>query len=318
MTKKSSISGMKKKPRLLSRFFYSDQVAGYVFLCPFILNFLLFTFVPIFISLYYSFTDYKIAGTAEWVGLKNYITMFTADFRFWNSLGITAVYTFISVPLKLIFALIVALILNRNSKVVGIYRSMYYLPTMVGGSIAVAVTWKLMFQKYGLINSILNAVGIRSEMSWLSNPDTALGTLILLTVWQYGTSMVIFLAGLKQIPAQYYEAATVDGANKITSFFKITLPLLSPILFFNLVMQVISGFIAFTQAYVITEGGPANATLMYVLYIYRQGFSGQKMGYACALAWIMLLIVAFFTAIIFKSSNSWVYYESTGAKKGDR
>ena len=221
-------------------------------------------------------------------------------------------------PLKVVFALIIALILNHESKAVPIYRATYYLPSIIGGSVAVSVMWRNLFTKAGVINSLLQAVGIDCRLNWLSNTKTALFTLILLYVWQFGSSMLIFLSGLKQIPVSYYEAAEVDGAGKVRQFFSITLPLLSPIILFNLVMQIINGFMVFTQAQIITDGGPVNETLVYILYLYQNSFKYYEMGYGSAMAWILLVIVGFFTALVFKSSSQWVFYENNSDMAGGK
>ena len=240
----------------------TDQISGYVFIFPFILGFIAFTAAPIVSSFFLSFTQYDGLSTPVWIGLDNYVRIFTKDPTFYKSMGVTFYYTFVSVPLKMVFALIVAMILTKPSRMLSVYRSVYYLPSMVGGSVAIAVVWRLMFQKEGLINNTLQAIGLDVRVGWLTQPDTALGILILLSVWQFGASMVIFLAGLKQIPTVYYEAAMVDGANSVIQFFKITLPMLTPVIFFNLIMQIISSFIAFTQAFIITQGKPLDSTLM--------------------------------------------------------
>ena len=251
----------------------------------------------------------------KFVGFQNYIRMFTNDKLFTTALGVTFKFVFVSIPLRLIFALLVAMILKRESKAVPFYRVIYYLPSILGGSVAVSVMWKYCFSKTGVFNTFLNMIGIASDISWISNKDTALWSLILLFIWQFGSPMLIFLSGLKQIPQSYYEAAEVDGANPVRKFFSITLPLLSPIIFFNLVMQMIGGFMVFSQAMIITDGGPMNKTLVYALYLYRQSFAYYKMGYGCAMAWILLIIIGFFTALVFKSSSAWVFYENELSEK---
>ena len=202
-----------------------------------------------------------------------------------------------------------ALILLRNTKLTAVYRAAYYLPSIIGGSVAVAILWKRMFAIDGTFNSVLQAVGINCKIAWLGNVDTAIWMLILLSVWQFGSSMLIFLSALKQIPQTLYEAARVDGARGYQQFFRITLPLLTPTIFFNLVMQMINGFLAFSQSYIITQGKPMNSTLFYVVYMYQQGFEYYKAGYASALAWIMLLIIGAFTGVLFLTKRFWVYEE---------
>ncbi len=289
----------------------SDNMAGYLFIAPFLLGFLAFTVSPILTSVYLSFTKYDLLSPPVLKGLSNFIAMFQ-DENFWKSLTVTFHYAFISVPLRLGFALFVAMLFHRRAKLVGVYRTVYYLPSIMGGSIAVAVMWRRLFMADGAVNAALAFLGIKSDISWIGNPKTAIWTLIVLAAWQFGSSMLIFLAGLKQIPASYYEAADIDGANGWQKFIKITIPHLTPVIFFNLIMQLINGFTVFTQAFVISggTGDPMNSTLVYALYLYRQAFEFYNMGYGCAMAWVLVLIIAFFTALIFKSSSSWVYYET--------
>ena len=263
---------MKKKKVSISNFLCKQSVAGYIFILPFIIGFLVFTIIPMISSLYLSFTDYSILGSPKWVGLKNYIKMFTKDSKYLKSLKVTFFYAFASVPLKLLMALVVAMIMTKKTKLTGIYRAVYYLPSIIGGSVAVAVMWKQLFSSSGVINSVLQALGLDVTISWIGNPKTAIWVLILLSVWQFGSSMLIFLAGLKQIPKSYYEAARVDGASAAKSFFKITLPLLTPTIFFNLVMQMINGFMVFNSGYIITGGKPLNSTLFYALYLFEKAF----------------------------------------------
>ena len=263
--------------------------------------------IPMGMSLYYSFCDYDILSPPVFTGLDNYIEMFTADETFWHSVKATFLFAFISVPLRLIFALIVALILVKSTKATGFYRAAYYLPSILGGSVAVAVLWRRIFATDGVLNSILGMFGLDTQFAWLGNTKTAIWTLILLAIWQFGSSMLIFLSALKQIPQDLYEAADVDGANKFVKFFKITLPLLTPTIFFNLVMQMINGFLAFTQSLIITDGKPMDSTLFYAVYMYRQAFSFNHAGYASAMAWIMLLFIGLLTLILFKTKKYWVY-----------
>lgn len=292
----------------------NEHITGYVFSAPFVLGFLIFTLYPILSSLYYSFTNYNLMEAPRWLGLGNYERLFLEDDKIGKSFQVTFTYVLASVPLRLIFALFVAMILNTATKAVGLYRSAFYLPSLIGGSVAVAIMWQQIFGDKGLVNSALSLFGIHSTTSWIGNPSTALWTLIALSIWQFGSSMIIFLAGLKNIPKDYYEAASVDGANAVHRFFKITLPMLSPIILFNLTLQTISAFLTFTPAYIISrgEGGPLDQTLLYSLYLYRKAFSHFEMGYASALAWIMLIIVGVLTLLIFRSSTRWVHYESKG------
>lgn len=288
-----------------------EGVAGYLFILPWLLGFLIFTIYPMLSSLYYSLTDYDLLTTANFVGLRNYINIFTTDRRFWKSVQVTFTYSFFQVPIKLAFALFIAMLFKSKRRGVSMYRSLYYLPSIFGGSIAIAIMWRQILGRQGAINAILSSLGlIEKSVSWIASPNTALGSLILISVWQFGSPMLIFLAGLKQIPQSYYEAASIDGANGIQQFFKITLPALSPIIFYNFLMQTIGSFMAFTQSYIVTKGGPTDATLFYALYIYENGFQYYRMGYASALSWIMLIVIAIITAIIFKTSDYWVFYES--------
>ncbi|WP_418884612.1 carbohydrate ABC transporter permease [Blautia argi] len=274
---------------------------------PFIIGFLVFLIIPMGMSLYYSFCDYDILSPPVFTGLDNYIEIFTADETFWHSVKATFLFVFVSVPLRLIFALIVALILVKSTKATGFYRAAYYLPSILGGSVAVAVLWRRIFATDGVLNSILGMFGLDTQFAWLGNTKTAIWTLVLLAIWQFGSSMLIFLSALKQIPRDLYEAADVDGANKFVKFFKITLPLLTPTIFFNLVMQMINGFLAFTQSLIITDGKPMDSTLFYAVYMYRQAFSFNHAGYASAMAWIMLLFIGLLTLLLFKTKKYWVY-----------
>ncbi|GIN58621.1 ABC transporter permease [Lederbergia ruris] len=290
-----------------------DDLIGFGFIAPWLIGFVGFIVGPMIASLYFSFTNYDLLSEPTWIGLDNYMKMFTNDGRFWQAIKITFIFVFVSVPLKLAFALFVAMLFNTNRRGVGLYRTLYYIPSILGGSVAIAVVWKQLFGGEGAVNDILSLFGIPS-ISWVTSPDFALSTLILLVVWQFGSPMLIFLAGLKAIPNELYEAAAVDGANPILRFMKITLPMLSPVIFFNLVMQTIQGFMAFTQSFLITAGGPMDRTLFYAVYLYEKAFGHFDMGYASALAWILLLICAVFTAFIFRTAKSWVYYESEGGR----
>ena len=291
------------------RFLYKESTVGHVFAAPFIFGFICFSLIPILTSLYYSFTDYSMGSkTIDWVGSTNFARLFKDEICV-KSLGVTLKYVFTSVPLKLAFALFVAFLLTRKSKMVTLYRSLYYVPSLVGGSVAVALVWKQLFARKGLINAVLVDMGLE-KINWFGDEKLALIPLILMSVWQFGSSMIIFAAGLKEIPTSYYEAARMDGANGFQLFFKITLPCLSPIILYNLVMQTISAFMAFTQAFIITQGGPNNGTMMYSLYVYNQAFQYNNMGYACAMSWFMLVVMSIITLVIFKSSKMWVFSES--------
>lgn len=288
----------------------SDKVAAYVFILPFIIGFVGFICFPMLMSFVFSFTRYNILSSPKFIGIENYVKMFTDDPLFWKSFSVTMYYVFFSVPLKLVMALLVALLLARKSRASGFYRAVFYLPSIIGSSVAVAILWRRFFASDGVFNSILGLFSLDVDIPWLGRVDTAIWTLILLSVWQFGSSMLIFLAGLKQIPVHLYEAATIDGAGNWTKFRKITLPMLSPTIFFNLINQLINGFMAFTQSYIITEGKPLNSTLFYTVYMYQNSFKYNKLGYGCAMAWFMVLVVGSLTAILFISQKKWVYYES--------
>ena len=289
------------------------NVTAYLFMLPWLLGLLVFTLGPMLSSLYLSFTRFELLQPSEWIGLENFREIFFEDDRFRQSLKVTFFFVVVSVPLKLAFALLVAVILNRSLKGIGLYRSVFYLPSLIGGSVAVSVMWRQIFGEAGVVNSFLKWFGIEGPI-WISHPDYAIYTLIALATWQFGSSMVIFLAGLKQIPEHLYEASAIDGAGKFQQFFRITLPMLSPVMFFNLVMQMIGGFMVFTQGYIVTRGGPLDSTLFYSIYLYEKGFTYFQMGYASALAWVLLVIIGFFTALLFLSSKFWVYYEAGSEK----
>lgn len=285
------------------------HLTAYLFISPWLLGLFIFTLGPMVISLYLSFTTYDLFSPPSWVGLGNYTELFGADERFYQSLKVTFLFAFLSVPIKLLVSLLVAMLLSRGIRGIGLYRSIFYLPSMIGGSVAIAVVWQKIFGDNGLVNMLLLQFGVKGPI-WISNPDYAIYTLILLAIWQFGSPMVIFLAGLKQIPDHLYEASSIDGANKFRQFISITVPMLTPIIFFNLVMQTIGSFLSFTQGFIITKGGPLDSTLFYAIYLYERGFTFLYMGYASALAWILLIIVALMTALIFSTSRKWVYYES--------
>jgi multiple sugar transport system permease protein len=286
-----------------------DTKAALVFLAPWLLGLVLITILPIVASLYLSFTKYDLFNAPEWIGLDNYVRM-SQDPRLGASLGVTFVYVLVGVPLAMGAALGVALLLDKGLRGLAFYRSMFYLPSLLGSSVAVAILWKQIFGVDGIVNQFLAVFGIEGP-GWISNPDTALSTIILLSVWGFGAPMVIFLAGLRQIPVMYYEAASVDGAGAARQFFSITLPLLSPIVFFNLVLSMIGAFQAFTQAFIISggSGGPSDSTLFYTLYLYQKGFTAFDMGYASAMAWLLVAIIAGFTAVNFALSKLWVFYD---------
>ncbi|GIQ63808.1 sugar ABC transporter permease [Paenibacillus cisolokensis] len=297
---------MPKSRRPLSN---EHNFTAYLFLLPWLIGFFCLTLGPMLGSLYFSFTRYNLLSPPEWIGFSNFVNIFTEDPTFQNSISLTFQYVFLSVPLRLAFALLIAMMLNKGIRALGLYRTVYYIPSLLGGSVAIAIVWRQIFDGEGLVNKFLGLIGIEGP-SWISHPDYIIYTIVSLSVWQFGSAMVIFLAGLKQIPADLYEAAQVDGAGKVRQFFRITLPMLTPVLFFNLVMSIINSFQAFTPAYVIGDGrgGPLDATMFYTLYLYLKGFSFFDMGYASALAWIMLLIIGALTAVLFVTSKFWVFY----------
>ena len=286
--------------------------AGYAFIAPWLIGFLGLTLIPMGASLYLAFTDYDILTAPRWVGLENFQRMFLQDRRYLQSVTVTLFYVAVAVPLRLAFALGLAMLLNTQRRGMSVYRAAYYAPSIVAGSVAVALMWRQVFGSQGVVNAILALLGV-PRVSWLGSPDFAIWTLITLAVWQFGSPMLIFLAGLRQIPAELHEAAAIDGAGAWARFFRITLPLLSPVTFFNLVMQTITGFMVFTQAFIVTGGGPMDTTLFYALYLYRRAFESFQMGYASAMAWVLLVAVALCTALLFKTSGRWVFYE---AKEG--
>lgn len=282
---------------------------GYVLISPWLIGFLALTLWPMIQSLYLSFTHYDLLTSPKWVGLQNFNDIFTDSPDFRISMKVTFLYVLFGVPLKLAFALLVAILLSKAIRGMALFRSVFYLPSLIGGSIAISMIWRDIFGNRGIFNTMLGKLGIEG-MDWINTPGTALYTLVLLAVWQFGSSMVIFLAGLKQIPRDLYEAASVDGASRLRTFFSVTLPMLTPMILFNMVMQTIYSFQMFTQAFVVTNGGPMNSTLVYALYLYRKAFNFFDMGYASALAWILLVIIAIITGLIFWSSKKWVHYEA--------
>lgn len=289
---------------------HPDNKPALVFMAPWLIGLLGITILPMIASFALAFTDYSLLAPPEFTGLAN-IKEMIGDSRLHNSLMVTFIYVIVGTPLQLVAALLLAVVLNQGMKGLSFYRSVFYLPSLLGGSVAISILWRQMFGANGLINQIGGMLGFENLPGWVSNPDTALGTIILLHVWTFGSPMIIFLAGLRQIPTMYYEAASVDGASKVAQFFRITIPLLTPIIFFNVVLQVINAFQSFTQAFVVSggTGGPSDSTMFYTLYLYQKGFGQFDMGYASAMAWLLLIIVAIFTAINFFVSKFWVFYD---------
>jgi multiple sugar transport system permease protein len=282
--------------------------AGYGFIAPWLIGIFGFTLVPMVYSLYLSLTKFNLLTAPQWTGLDNYLTLLQ-DQRYLQAVKVTLIYVVTSVPLKLALALLVAVALNRGLTALGFYRSVFYLPSLLGASVAVSVMWRQIFSQQGLLNEFLSWFGIRGA-DWIGDPRYALWTLVLLSGWQFGTPMLIFLAGLKQLPQDLYEAAALDGAGRVRVFFRITLPLLSPMVFFNLVLETINAFQTFTPAFVVSggTGGPIDSTLLYTLYLYLKGFGSLQMGYASAMAWVLFLVIGAFTAVYFWSARRWVNY----------
>ena len=283
------------------------EYQAYLYILPWILGFVILQLYPFVSSFIYSFTDYTVGAKATFQGLANYKKLFTQDKEFWNSLKVTILFALYTVPGKLIMALAVAMFLNRDLKGINLIRTLYYIPSLFGGSVAVALLWRLMFLDNGVINAILTALHL-PVIQWLGDTRYALRTICMLEIWQFGSSMVMLLAALKQVPRSLYEAAEIDGAGKVTRFFHITLPQISPIIFFNLINQTIQALQNFTSAQVITEGGPLKSTYVLGLKLYKEGFSYFKMGYASAISWVVFAAIMIFTLAIFASSKLWVHY----------
>ncbi|WP_017975036.1 carbohydrate ABC transporter permease [Actinopolyspora halophila] len=287
--------------------------AAWVFLSPWLLGAAVLTLTPMLASLYLSFTEYDLFTAPKWVGLDNYVHMFTQDPRYWRSAVNTLVYVLVAVPLQLAFALAAALALNSIGRGKGFYRSAFYAPSLLGASMSIALVWRALFNDGGTVDDLLSSIGVNMG-GWVNQPGWALLVVALLTIWQFGAPMVIFLAGLQQVPGELYEAAEVDGAGRLRRFRSVTLPMLSPVLFFNLVLQTIQAFQVFTPAFTVSggRGGPADSTLFYTLYLYDRGFTASHMGYAAAMAWVLLVVIGIVTALLFRSSRSWVFYNDKG------
>jgi multiple sugar transport system permease protein len=297
-----------RSPRLTYR--TREEIAGWLLAGPWILGFLLFTAGPMLASIWLSFTSWDLLGAPKLVGLANYIRLFTDDPSAWRALRVTTVYAFTSVPLAVGLGLLVAMLLNENIRLQGLFRTVYYLPSVVSG-VAVALLWRWLFSPdFGLINAFLAVFGIRGP-AWLSDANWALPALIIMSIWGVGSGMVIYLAGLQGVSTALYEAAELDGANGAQRFWNITVPMISPVIFFQAVMGIIGALQTFTQAFIMTDGGPKEATLFYLLYLYRNGWVYLKMGYASALAWVLFIYIMILTLLILRSSAAWVYYEGS-------
>ncbi|MFS8199632.1 carbohydrate ABC transporter permease [Streptomyces sp. CWNU-52B] len=287
-----------------------QQWPAFVFLTPWMLGAIVLTLVPMAVSLYLSFTDYNLFDPPQWVGLRNYKEMLTEDPRFWRSVGTTLLYVVLAVPLKLLLALGAAMLLKNLGRGRAFYRSAFYAPSLLGASMTIALVWRALFNDGGTVPDLLSTLGIGGGAGWIGNPDLSVFVVVLLTVWQFGAPMVIFLAGLMQISPDLYEAAALDGAGRWRQFVSVTVPMLSPVVFFNLVLEMIQSFQVFTPAYAISggDGGPADSTMFYTLYLYERGFTASHMGYAAAMAWLLLIAIGVITLILFRTSRSWVFY----------
>ncbi|MGY4749426.1 carbohydrate ABC transporter permease [Pannonibacter sp. Q-1] len=284
-----------------------NRFLGLAYVTPYVFGLLLFTAVPFGASLYLAFTDYNLVSSPNWVGMDNFEKLFTRDRTFTRSLNVTLLYVGLTVPLKLAFALFIAVILNYKLKAINLFRTAYYVPSILGGSIAIAVLWRYLFSTEGLVNMALAVVGL-GPVNWFGDPANALFTITLLRMWQFGSAMVIFLAALQSIDKSLYEAAAIDGSGPWSTFRHITLPLITPVIFFNLVMQMVQAFQEFNGPYIITQGGPLKATYFLPLYIYELAFKKFDMGYASAVAWVLFIIIMALTLVAFWSSKKWVYY----------
>lgn len=284
------------------------NLIAFAYISPWVIGFILLQAYPFFTSLYYSFTNLSMLKAPRLVGFDNYIEILKNSKDFRTSISVTFLYVFLAVPIKLAFALFIAMLLNMKIKGISIFKTLYYLPSILGGSVGIAILWRFLFGKQGLINTLVEKIGIQ-PINWLGSPTLALGTIIILTVWQFGSSMILFLAALKQIPNELYEAARIDGASKGRQFFQLTLPLITPIMLFNIVMQLINAFQEFSGPYLITKGGPLKTTYLYGLLIYDTAFGYLKMGYASALSWILFVIILIITSLIFKTSEYWAFYQ---------
>lgn len=283
---------------------------GLVYILPWLIGMVFLTLYPFINALVISFTDYNLVREPNFIGLANYTKLFH-DEDFLGTLTATLKYTVITVPLQLAFALFIAYILNFKLKGINFFRTAYYIPSLLGGNVAVAVLWRFLFQQDGLINRIIGVVGIQ-PVAWLSSPGGAMSVIIILKVWQFGSAMLIFLAALKDVPQDLYEAASVDGSTKLHSFIHITMPLITPMIFFNLVMQLVNAFQEFNGPYLVTGKGPLNATYLTSMYIYDNAFKYFNMGYASAASWILFLIIVAVTLILFATQDKWVYYSDGG------
>ncbi|GAA4979515.1 sugar ABC transporter permease [Kineococcus glutinatus] len=295
-------------PAGLRRARRAETRTGYAFLAPWLIGFFVLTAGPMLASLYLAFTDYNLFRAPQWVGLENFQRLFE-DKRYIQSVKITLIYVVLGTPIKLAAALAVALLLDSSRRGQSFYRSAFYAPSLIGASVSIAIVWKAMFSDGGIVDLGLTGLGFPGE-GWVGNPDRTMPMMILLTTWQFGGPMVIFLAGLKQVPRELHEAAAVDGAGSLRRFWNITVPMLSPVIFFNLLLETINAFQIFASAFIISngQGGPAGSTLFYTLYLYIRGFGDSRMGYASAMAWLLAVVIGLITLVMFRTSRSWVHY----------
>lgn len=295
-----------------------ESIEGWLLASPWIVGFLIWTVGPMIASAYYSLTEFDLINSPEWTGLSHYVKIFTADPRTLHALKVTTIYSAISVPARIVLGLAIALLLNNEIKGLEWYRTIYYLPAILSG-VAVALLWKWVFSpEFGLLNLVLSWVGIQGP-GWLVDEDWALAALIVMSLWGVGGGMVVYLAGLQGIPTELYEAADVDGANSVHKFWNITIPMITPVLFFQLIMGIIGSLQTFVQGYVMTGGGPHDATLFYMLHLYNHAFWHFEMGYASAMAWILFVYIMILTLLVFRSSQAWVFYQGTvRGEKGER
>lgn len=293
---------------------YENKKIGFMFVLPFVLGVLLFKLFPFVMSFALSFTQYDLIDPPEWIGVRNYQEMLTGDPLFTKSLGVTLTFAMLAVPLRVGFALVVAQVLNFRLRGINAFRAAFYIPSILGGSIAVAVLWRFLFAKNGLVNILLAKLGL-DPIPWLADEHYSMWTIVLLFTWQFGSACVIFLAALQNVPKSLYEAAEIDGASVNQQFWKITVPLITPVIFFNLIMQMVHAFQEFNGPYLITEGGPLHSTYVLALYIYDQSFRFFNLGYGAALSWVLFALVAGLAAISFWSSKYWVFYAGEKDKK---
>nr|WP_295774896.1 sugar ABC transporter permease [Rhodoferax sp.] len=286
---------------------YENKRLGFLFVLPFVLGVLLFKLFPFVMSFGLSFTQYDLMDPPQFVGLENYRELAYSDPLFRKSLGVTLLFAVLAVPLRVGFALFIAHVLNFKLRGINFFRAAFYLPSILGGSIAVAVLWRFIFSKNGLVNLLMAHVGLE-PIAWLADEHYSMWTIVLLFTWQFGSAMVIFLAALQNVPVSLYEAAECDGASKLQQFWRITVPLITPVIFFNMIMQMVQAFQEFNGPYMITEGGPLSSTYVLALYIYDQSFRFFNLGYGAALSWVLFALVGSLSAISFWSSKYWVFY----------